>query len=184
MPLPTIQTLQALLGRPVFWTVVVGGLLLLLGLVGLLRRRGATRTAMAVAVVGLVAVVAQVLSLTLFGPDPDAPRRLFLDPMDGAWGWSSIAWRPVLDNVALFVPVGAFSAAVWWRRTASTVWVGCLLGSVGIEAFQYLVPTGRVANTADVLANAVGAAVGVLLAVLAGARVSPERAVSPPAPRR
>lgn len=182
--MPTIPVLQSLLGRPVFWSAVVVGLLLLLGLVGLLRRRGATGSAMAFAVVGLVAVIAQVLSLTLFGPDPDAAPRLFLDPMRGAWGWSSIAWRPVLDNVALFVPVGAFAAAVWWRRGGVAVWVGSVLGSVGIEAFQYLVPTGRVANTADVLANATGAAVGILLAVLAGARVSPERTVSSPAPRR
>ncbi|MFU8841705.1 MAG: VanZ family protein [Nitriliruptoraceae bacterium] len=159
------------------------GLLAVLGLVGLLRRRGATGTASVLAAVGLVLVVAEVLGLTLLGPDPDAPRRLFLDPLDGARGWSSIAWRPVLDNVALFVPVGAFAAALWWRRHAAVVWVGCVLGSVAIEAFQYLVPTGRVANTADVLANAVGAAVGLVLAALAGARVAP-RPVSPPVPRR
>lgn len=179
----TIPALQSLLGRPLFWAVIVGGLLALLGFVGLLRRRGATRTAMAVALVGLVVVVAEMLRLTLFGPDPDAPRRLFLDPLDGAWGWSSIAWRPVLDNVALFVPIGAFAAAVWWRRHTLTVWIGCVLGSVGIEAFQYLVPTGRIANSADVLANAAGAALGIALAVLAGARVAP-RPVSPAAPRR
>jgi glycopeptide antibiotics resistance protein len=178
---PSIPALQSLLGRPVFWAVVVGVLLVLLGAIGLLRRRGAARTAMLLSCVTLVIVVAEVLALTLFGPDPAAPRLLFLDPMDGAWGWSSIAWRPVLDNVALFVPVGAFAAAVWWRRHVAAVWLGCVLGSIAIEAFQYLVPTGRIANTADVLANAVGAAIGIVLAVLAGTRVG---SVSPPGPRR
>jgi hypothetical protein len=179
---PTIPALQSLFGRPVFWAVVVVGLLALLGLVGLLRRRGASGSATALAAIGLVLVLIEVLGLTLFGPDPEAPRRLFLDPLDGARGWRAIAWRPVLDNVALFVPVGAFAAALWWRRHAVAVWLGCVLGSVAIEAFQYLVPTGRVANTADVLANAAGAGIGIVLAVLAGARVAP-RPVSPAAPR-
>jgi glycopeptide antibiotics resistance protein len=178
-----IPALQSLLGRPTFWAVVVVGLLALLGVVGLLRRRGATGSAMALATAGFVVVVIEVLLLTLFGPDPEAPQRLFLDPLDGAWGWSGIAWRPVLDNVALFVPVGAFAAAVWWRRHVLAVWIGCVLGSVGIEAFQYLVPTGRIANSADVLANATGAALGIALTVLAGARVAPPL-VSPAPPRR
>lgn len=181
--MPTIPALQSLLGRPLFWSVVVIGLLLLLAVAGWLRRRGATRAAMLLAVVGLVVVAAEVLILTLFGPDPNAPRQLYLNPLDGAWGWSSIAWRPVVDNVALFLPVGAFAAAVWWRRSTLAVWIGCVLGSVAIEAFQFLVPTGRVANTADVLANAAGAALGIALAVLAGARVAPA-SVSLPAPRR
>jgi hypothetical protein len=179
----SIPQLQSALGRPLFWSLVVVGLLVLLGLVGLLRRRGATRAAAILALLGLATVVAEVLALTLVGPDPDAMPRLFLDPLAGAWGWDTVAWRPVLDNVALFVPVGAVAAMVWWRRSAAVVWVGCVLGSVAIEAFQYLVPTGRVANSADVLANATGAALGIVVAVLAGARVAPA-AVSPAAPRR
>ncbi len=169
---PSIPQLQTLLGRPLFVTSVVGVLIVVLVVVGWLRRRGATVSAGALAWTGLLVCVAGVLSLTLFGPVPRevAEPRLFLDPMAGAWGWDSIAWRPVLDNVALFVPLGAMAAASFRRQGLLTVWLLCVVFSIGIEAFQYLVPTGRVANSADVLANAAGALVGLLLAAISGAR--------------
>lgn len=139
------------------------------------RRRGAGATATTIALIGLAVVVGGVLSLTLFGglPRGITPPQLYLDPVEGARGWASIAWEPILDNLLLFVPVGALSAVVWWRRAAVLVWLGCVAFSAGIELFQYLVPTGRVANTADVLANAAGAALGILLAVILRGRVAP-----------
>jgi glycopeptide antibiotics resistance protein len=81
----------------------------------------------------------------------------------------------VFDNVVLFIPVGALATAVWWRRTPALPWLGCIAFSVAIEAFQYLVPTGRVANAADVLANGTGALLGVILAVALGVRRPPRR---------
>ncbi len=183
---PSIPELQRLLGRPLFVTSVVGALLVVLVLVGWLRRRGAAVTAGVVAWTGLGVAVAGVLSLTLYGQEPRelAEPKLFLDPMAGAWGWDSIAWRPVLDNVALFVPIGAMVAAALRRRSIVTVWLLCVAFSVGIETFQYLVPTGRVANTADVLANAAGALLGLLLAIASGARPAMPRATVRRAPPR
>ena len=182
---PSIPQLQTLLGRPLFVTGVVGVLLLLLLVVGWLRRRGSSGVAGALAWGGLLLSVAGVLSLTLYGPVPRelAEPRLFLDPLAGAMGWDSIAWRPVLDNVALFVPIGAMAAAALRWRSLLTVWLLCVAFSVGVETFQYLVPTGRVANAADVLANAAGALLGLVLAVFSGARpATPHAAVrrSPP----
>ena len=183
---PSIPQLQTLLGRPLFVTSVVGVLLVVLVVVGWLRRRRAEATASVLAWTGLLVTVGGVLSLTLFGPLPRgvAEPRLFLDPMAGAWGWDSIAWRPVVDNVALFLPLGAMAGAAFRRRGLVTVWLLCVAFSVAIEAFQYLVPTGRVANTADVLANAAGALLGLLLAVASGARAGgPSAALSGSRPR-
>jgi glycopeptide antibiotics resistance protein len=169
---PSILQLQSALGRPLFAALVVAGLLTVLLVLGLAVRAGAHRAARIVASVGLLATIVIVLSLTLPGRvEPGiAPRRLFLDPVAGAWGWDAIAWRPVVDNVALFVPVGAFAAATFARSRVTRIWIGTVALSIGIEALQYLVPTGRVANTADVLANAVGAAVGISVAALLGTR--------------
>ena len=175
----SVTDLQAELGRPAFALGVVAVTWLLCVVVGRLRRRGALRSAGVVSGTALLLTLVGALSLTLLGPEApmDASRRLFLDPLQGARGWERIAWRPVLDNVVLFVPVGAFAAARWVRMPALLVLIGCVVLSVGIEAFQYLVPTGRVANTADVLANAAGATVGLVLSELSGAR-RPARAPS------
>lgn len=176
-----ITQLQSTLGRGGF-TAVLGAVIVVAMLgIGGLRRQGALRTAAVLAVAGLLVSGLGVLSLTLTGPLPSsiAEPVLILDPVAGAWGWDSIAWRPVYDNVALFVPVGAFAAAVLRRRSIGVVWLACVALSVGVEAYQYLVPTGRVANTADVLANATGALIGVLLAVALGARATAARVGSP-----
>ena len=183
---PSIPELQSLLGRPLFVTSVVAVLLVVLVVVGVLRRKGADATAAVVAWTALVVAGGGVLSLTLIGPVPVgmAEPRLFLDPLQGAWGWDGIAWRPVLDNVALFLPIGALAAASFRRRSLVTVWLLCVAFSVAIEAFQYLVPTGRVANTTDLLANGAGSLLGVLLAVVSGARaVRTQHAVRPSPPR-
>jgi glycopeptide antibiotics resistance protein len=172
---PSITGLQAELGRFGFTLAVL--VLLIVGLLMLasLRQRGALRTAGLGARIGLAVVVAGVLSLTLFGwvSFSDAERVVILDPLEGAWGWDSIAWRPVYDNVVLFVPLAGLASAVWWRRSPTLVWIACVAFSASIEAFQYLVPTGRVANTADLLANGFGALIGVAIASAAGVRQGP-----------
>ena len=178
--LRSITSLQAELGRAGFTLAVVGLLVVALGVIGWVRRRGSQGAATTVSAVGFVVVVTGVLSLTLFGTQPPsaAEPRVFLNPLEGARGWMTIAWNPVIDNVALFIPVGAMAAALWWRRSIVTVWLVCIVLSVGIEVFQYLVPTGRVANAADVVANGVGAAIGILLAVALGARAAAIRAAT------
>jgi hypothetical protein len=176
----SITSLQGEYGRVGFAVLVLAVLTCLLVLIGWLRRGGRLRSAQVLAGASFAGVLLGVLSLTLVGWDWGAERRLFLDPIQGAWGWSSIAWRPVIDNIALFVPIGATATAVWWRRSPATVFVACALLSVAIEAFQYLVPTGRVANTADVLANALGALVGILLGLVARPRAAPTTSHRPP----
>lgn len=175
---PSITGLQTELGRVGFTLAVL--VLLILGLLMLasLRRRRALRTAGLGARIAFGVVVAGVLSLTLFGwvAPSDAERVLILDPIEGAWGWDSIAWRPVYDNVILFIPLGGLATAVWWRGSPLLVWLACVAFSVSIEAFQYLVPTGRVANTADLLANAFGALIGIAIASWAGVRDEPRPA--------
>ncbi|MCC5947425.1 MAG: VanZ family protein [Nitriliruptoraceae bacterium] len=173
--MPSITALQGELGRAIFLLLVVGTLAVLCLAVTALRRRGARRTAALVARTALAVVLVGVASLTLVGVTGigQAPRMLILDPVEGAMGWGRIAWRPVVDNVALFVPVGAVATAVWWRRSPALVWFGCVLLSAGIETLQFLVPMGRVANMADLLANALGALLGVVLAVSLGVRRVP-----------
>ncbi len=188
----SILELQSALGRPLFMALAAVMSITAFAVLGMAVRAGAHRAVRIVAMVGLLVTVASVLSLTLRGMVPPgiAPRRLFLDPIAGAWGWDAIAWRPVVDNVVLFVPVGAFAAATFVRSRLSRVWVVTVALSVGIEGFQYLVQTGRVANSADVLANALGAAVGIALATVLGARpprtpvatASPSRASVTPHP--
>lgn len=187
-PMPPLTTLLDLSSQRAFQVLVLVAVLALLVLVAVLRRTGWQRTATGLAGVALLIALAATLWLTLrpLVLDGPAQRTLYLDPIAGAWGWRSIAWRPVIANVLLFLPVGALAAAVWWRRSLVAVWVGCVALSVAIEAVQYLLPTGRVANAADVLANAAGALVGVLVAAALGTRPRPHTpdvaAVTPPAP--
>lgn len=173
--MPSIPALQSQLGRSVFQFAVLAVLIVTLLAVRSARRSGHLRAAQLIAGGALSVSVAGMLALTLrpagsFGP---SVRTLHLDPIEGAWGWDSIAWNPVIDNVALFVPLAALAVAVWWRRSPVAVWLACVLLSAGIEAVQYLLPIGRVANAADLLANATGALIGVVIAVMVGVRRGP-----------
>ena len=91
------------------------------------------------------------------------------NPIVGARGWSGIAWRPVIDNVTLFVPFGAALAALWCRRSWPVVLLAAAILSIGVEAFQWAFPTGRIANSADVIANTIGTGLGIALARMMGA---------------
>ena len=160
--------LQRAYGLQGFYLMVVGTLVVVLLVIRLLEIRGAPRAARAVAGVALVATLAGVAEATLrpvVPPDLAVPK-LLLDPVEGAQGWAGVAWRPVINNVGLFLPLGTLSAAALPRVPRGWLLVLLVLVSVGIETTQYLVPMGRVANTADVLANGAGAALGLLLATL------------------
>jgi Na+/melibiose symporter-like transporter len=168
-----LRALRATLGAGGFLLVVVVLTAVVLIVVRLLRRRGGHGGALAAGLVVVLAVwisLAGIAELTLFGTQGlGADPRVALDPIVGARGWSGIAWRPVVDNVTLFVPLGAGLAALWCRRSWLAVLVVASLVSVGVEAFQWAFPTGRIANTADIIANSVGAGLGIMLARTLGA---------------
>jgi len=166
-------------------SIGAGGLLLLVVVVVIafvlvvraLRARGGRAGSVIATVVLVLATwvsAAGIAELTLFGTRGlGADPRLELDPLVGAWGWAGIAWRPVIDNITLFVPLGASLAALWCRRSALTVLAVAALVSFGVETFQWAFPTGRIANSADVIANTIGAGLGILLA--RGLKACPRR---------
>jgi len=163
-----LRALRASLGAGGFLLAVVAGVVLALLVVRTLRRRGRrglVGVATFLVLAALSVSLAGIAELTLFGHEGLGARpRLELDPVVGARGWSGIAWRPVIDNVTLFVPFGAALAALWCRRGWVTVLGVAAVVSIGVELFQWSFPTGRIANSADVLANLAGAALGVTLA--------------------
>lgn len=69
-----------------------------------------------------------------------------------------------VTNVVLFVPAGLLLGAAFPRIRPVAVWLICLTASVAVEIAQGAVVPGREASMADVAANALGAAVGVLAA--------------------
>jgi hypothetical protein len=165
-----------------FLAVVVGVVVLVVLLLRVLRARGgrsAEVLASSIALLAFVVALAGIAELTLFGREGlGAPQRLALDPIVGAWGFGGIAWRPVIDNVTLFVPLGAALASLWCRRRWPVLLLAAALVSVGVETFQWAFPTGRIANSADVIANTSGAALGIGLARVLGACSRPKRRFS------
>ena len=165
-----LRALRATLDAMGFLVVVVLVVALVLLLVRVLRARGGRPGALLASCIALLALavsLAGIAELTLFGREGlGAEQRLELHPLLGARGWSGIAWRPVIDNVTLFVPLGASLAALWWRRHWAVLLGLALFVSVGVELFQWAFPTGRIANSADVVANTLGAALGIALARL------------------
>ena len=164
--------------------LVLAGLVLVVALtaIHLLRRGGAGRVADTLATLGLAVAIVGVVVVTLrpngIGAEP-ALRRLILDPVLGASdGHGRTVWRPLVENVALFVPVGALAAARFPGRGLRVLLAAVVL-SIAIESAQYVLPIGRIANSADVIANAAGAAIGVLgdrvVAALTGTRRAPRR---------
>jgi hypothetical protein len=171
--LTALRALRSALGAGGFLLGVTLVVVVWLVVIRLLRQRSgvvAQRIAALVAMLGLWVALAGVAELTLFGTQGlGADPRLELDPLAGAWGWSGIAWRPVIDNITLFVPVGAGLAAVLIGRHVAVPAGIALLLSIAVEAFQWAVPSGRIANSADVVANFVGAVLGIGLARALGA---------------
>lgn len=81
----------------------------------------------------------------------------------------------VLANVAMFVPLAmllvfVLGARRWWIALGL-----CLAATVGIEAVQHLFLPGRVASVKDIVANGVGALLGVALAAVVEAAVRARR---------
>ena len=102
-----VRALRHSLDAVGFLVAIVAVVAVAMLLIGALRRRGGRggRTvASGLAVLGACVALAGIAELTLFGTQGlGAGPRLELDPVLGARGWSGIAWRPVIDNVTLFV---------------------------------------------------------------------------------
>jgi hypothetical protein len=163
-----LRALRASLDAWGFLMVVVVLVAAVLLVLRSLRSRGGRPGSVVAALIAAVALaisLAGIAELTLFGSAGlGAQQRLQLDPVLGAWGWAGIAWRPVIDNVTLFVPLGASLAALWCRRGWVSLLALVVAVSVGVETFQWWFPTGRIANSADVIANSAGGALGIVLA--------------------
>lgn len=79
--------------------------------------------------------------------------------------WVTYSFLEFWANVAMFVPVGLFFVLLLGRRRW---WLAIVLGVVltcAIEFAQMFLP-GRVSDPRDILANSVGALVGVVVAII------------------
>ena len=140
------------------------------------RRRGWRAALGATAPDGvLVMALGAIAILTLGDPMGPQPDRVNLIPFRDQW-WAlqglidpALATATLVANVLLFVPLGAALSARHpevggWRLVVVAAGV-----SIGVEAVQGVMDTGRLADVTDVLANAAGAAIGVVLwGMLAG----------------
>jgi VanZ family protein len=69
-------------------------------------------------------------------------------------------------NVAMFVPFGLLLGGLLRRGRRWIAFAVCVAASVAIETGQALFFPGRFASAADVLANSIGAGIGVLVIVI------------------
>ena len=95
--------------------------------------------------------------IAIFGPQPD-----------GTLAGEGVV-RAMTFNALLFVPMG-YLILLWFRSLRKNPWlvVGiCIAVSVGIELFQEWTGLGM-ADWKDVVSNALGGAVGVLIVKVSG----------------
>ena len=123
---------------------------------------------LSLATVGYLAVVGWVT----LGPQP-------INTGNGYWLWralrffsshESTRWLTYqrvefLSNVAMFVPIGIFFVLLFGRRLWFLGVISGVLLTLTIEFAQQFIP-GRVSDVRDLLANSLGAIVGVLVALV------------------
>ncbi len=103
---------------------------------------------------------------TIVDPEVEGALRRLVRELQSApgMGWVSYDGVEFTANVALFAPLGLLVIA--WR---GRWWYGILGGlalSAGIETWQLFMLPARVADVRDVVANTLGAALGVGAAVV------------------
>lgn len=118
------------------------------------------------AVAALVAYVAFLASVTLGA----SPGVLFQRGARAARTVEALDWMSTADveraaNVLLFVPAGLLLCAVLPGVSRLVVWLICVAVSMSVEAVQFLLPV-RDSTPVDVVTNATGAAIGVLLSAV------------------
>lgn len=135
------------------------------------RGRG-SRAALALLFAVYLVVLSWLVLWKLHAPfvGDDAMRGLKLVPFAAAEGYGASQPREVAGNIAVFVPFGVYLgmlAPAWsWMRVVATVAVT----SAAMELTQFVLAVGST-DTSDVIANAAGGLLGLLLAV--GVRRSP-----------
>ncbi|HET8969498.1 MAG TPA: VanZ family protein [Candidatus Nanopelagicales bacterium] len=158
----------------VLGVAVVAAVLAAIGL------RYAAPLAQVVLVVVVIASVTLVLYTTMRPAAASGVRlRPHLNPLptfsavlDGGPG--SIVFQQALGNLLLMLPFAcALTLLAGWRAAL----VSSLVFSVSVEIAQWVLATGRLAETSDVVLNVTGAAVGIGIAVAA------LKVVGVPAPR-
>jgi glycopeptide antibiotics resistance protein len=127
-------------------------------------RRHPLLTVVTLAYLGLVGFVT-------LAPIPDQGRDSIIWRIVGVFdGFAATRWLDYwtvefLANVAMFVPLGLFLVLLLGR---GRWWLAILLGvglTVVIELVQQSLPT-RVSDLRDIVANSMGATIGVLLALV------------------
>ncbi len=132
------------------------------------RRRMAVRRASATAGVDCAAalVVFLVFCLVTMPVGGSAESTLDLVPgadITAAFGSDGSLWQ-VVGNVLLLCPLGALLPLRIRRlRMLPRIALAALIASVLVEGTQYLIHTGRVTSTDDVLLNTAGATLGAAL---------------------
>lgn len=126
-----------------------------------LHRGGATGRRIAGALAALAVLAVVPLTLT---PDTASPATFCTVQL----AWPTLGGVEGLANIAMLVPVACFGTVATRRPIAVLAATTGL--SATIELVQALLPAlGRACDTSDWEMNTIGAAVGVLLAVLVGA---------------
>ena len=112
-------------------------------------------------------VVIGLLTLRPAPADAEAAARL---PWTCLYPCGDMALRDAILNVALFLPLG-WGLAHWIRPRSA--FLACALTTVSIEFIQYHWLVGRDASLRDILTNATGGLLGILLAGREAALVLP-----------
>lgn len=120
--------------------------------------------------VALLAYLVVPLVLTLSGSAPTsgfasfyAGLRPVVDYVTVGQGQVSLREAESLANVLMFVPLGLLLRLSFPRQPLTVLLLALSLGSMSIEAVQYLLLPGRVPSLIDVLNNTGGAAIGLAL---------------------
>ena len=128
------------------------------------------------------------VGLVTLGPVPASGRSSFVAVLVRVFDrfeatrWLDFDMVEFLLNVAMFVPLGLFLVVLLGRRAW---WLGILFGvgmTIAIEFAQQSLPS-RVSDPRDLVANSLGAVVGVLLALVVTAGAARRARAERTAPR-
>lgn len=114
--------------------------------------------------VGYLVVLALLTIVPVLGPDVTEIVVLLTRTLGVGGSHRTVSVVDAVTNVLLFVPAGLLFQAAVPRFRPVHVWLLCVAGSAVIELAQALVVPGRDPSAVDVATNALGAALGVLLA--------------------